>query len=257
MVTPIPFLKHRFAQAAQHYRAGRTAYAPRLIHRVAQLTGLQPWHRVMDLGCGPGPLALAFAPLVREVVALDPEPAMLAEARAAAEADGAANIEWVEASSYDLGPRFGAVHLAAIGRAFHWMDRADTLRRLDALVEPGGTVALFGDTHPDLPENAWRTEWRALLNEHVSVRWRGPGWVRHEALLLDSPLREIEEISVIERRTTSADDLVARALSMSTTAASPELEAKLQALCARLAPAGSLTEIVTSYAILARRPEAA
>src|SRR5271165_1053766 len=71
------FQPRRFRTAARHYLAGRSAYSPRLIGHVAQLTGLATEDRVLDLGCGPGMLAGAFAPLAGEVVAMDPEPEML------------------------------------------------------------------------------------------------------------------------------------------------------------------------------------
>ena len=58
--------------------------------------------RLLDLGCGPGWLAMAFAPFVGTVVAVDPEPSMLEAARAAA-AEIDVRIEFIEASSYDLG----------------------------------------------------------------------------------------------------------------------------------------------------------
>ena len=76
------FQPRRFRTAAQHYLAGRPAYAPRLIRHVARFTGLAPEHRVLDLGCGPGMLAGAFAPLAGEVIAMDPEPEMLRIAEA-------------------------------------------------------------------------------------------------------------------------------------------------------------------------------
>ncbi len=117
---------------------------------------------MLDLGCGPGPLARAFAPLCAEVVAIDPEPAMLAEAEAAP----AANIVWQRGSSYDIGPALGTFHLCTMGRSFHWMDRADTLRRLDSMIGPGGAVALFHDSHPDLPDNAWQAGWKSLLDRY-------------------------------------------------------------------------------------------
>ena len=52
-------------------------------------------------------------------------------------------------------PYLGRFKLVTIGRAFHWMDRPATLGLLDALVEAGGAVALFGETYPDVAENAW------------------------------------------------------------------------------------------------------
>ena len=66
---------------------------------------------------------------------------MLAEARVLARQ--AANIRFVAGSSYDLDPALGHFHLVVMGRSFHWMDRVDTLERLDRLIEPAGAVALF------------------------------------------------------------------------------------------------------------------
>ena len=42
-----------------------------------------------------------------------------------------------------------------MGRSFHWMDRAATMAALDALVSPGGAVALFDDKQPRTEENLW------------------------------------------------------------------------------------------------------
>ena len=49
----------------------------------------------------------------------------------------------------------GPFRLVAMGRAFHWMDRAATLAMLDRMVTPDGGVALFHDAHPPVEENAW------------------------------------------------------------------------------------------------------
>ncbi|MBV9537727.1 MAG: class I SAM-dependent methyltransferase, partial [Acidisphaera sp.] len=137
----LPFEPRRFRSAAQHYLAGRPAYADRLIARVVALCGLAPSHRVLDLGCGPGQLARAFAPFASDVIGMDPEPEML---RVAAEAcAGIGNIRWVEGSSYDLSAALGRFRLVTMGRSFHWMDRHDTLRRLDALIDADGAIALF------------------------------------------------------------------------------------------------------------------
>jgi SAM-dependent methyltransferase len=76
--TPPPFEPDRFRSAAPHYEQGRVPYAPALIRRVAQATGTTARHRVLDLGCGPAPLARLFAPLVRDVLAVDPSAEMLA-----------------------------------------------------------------------------------------------------------------------------------------------------------------------------------
>lgn len=261
MAVPIPFLPHRFQAAAAHYIAGRPPYPQRLIDRVATLTGLAKSGRVLDLGCGPGPLARAFASLAAEVVAVDPEPEML---RAARQAAGTLPIRFVQGSSYDLGPAFGRFHLAVMGRSFHWMDRAETLRRLDRMIDPGGAVVLFGDEHADLPDNAWRPAWRGAL-----APFRDPerahqraGWVRHEAFLLDSAFAQLDQVSAIDRRRTPIATMVERALSMSSTnrtGRGEQAEALQAAVVSALAPFtvdGVITEVIESYALIGTRPEA-
>ena len=142
----------RFKAAAKHYLAGRPPYAQGLISRIVKDLGLGAEDAVMDLGCGPGQLALLFAPFVGSVLAVDPSAEMLEVAR---HAHGAGNVHFKSGSSFDIGPELGTFKLVTIGRAFHWMDRSDTLRRLDAMVARDGAIAFFSDSHPKHRDNAW------------------------------------------------------------------------------------------------------
>ncbi len=260
---PIPFEPDRFRTAAVHYEEGRVPYAPALIRRVVEVTGLAHRHRVLDLGCGPGPLARAFAPFVAEVVALDPSADMLAQARALAAQDAnARNVRFAAGSSYDLGPELGSFRLVVMGRSFHWMDRVDTLRRLERMIEPGGAVALFRDTAPDVPANAWRTIWQEVREHYEPAarpRHRDGNWVRHEAILLDSPFRHLETFGVVDRRALDVERLVKRTLSMSSTSPSKLGEQKTAALVAdlRASLADIREEVVETSALVAWRPEPA
>ncbi|MGH7077390.1 MAG: class I SAM-dependent methyltransferase [Acetobacteraceae bacterium] len=152
---PLPFDPHRFITAAGHYRAGRVPYPPALIRRVAEAVGLRDADRVLDLGCGPGQLAIGFGYFAGDVIGLDPEPGMLAAATAAA-LGLTPNVQFRQGSSYSLAATLGRFRLVTMGRSFHWMDRAATLERLDQLIERDGAVALFHDTHLEVPENDWR-----------------------------------------------------------------------------------------------------
>jgi SAM-dependent methyltransferase len=259
-IEPVPFEPRRFRTAAAHYPAGRPGYAPRLIRRVVEFCKLGTADRVLDLGCGPGQLANAFAPFAGAVVGIDPEPEML---RLAA-LDVPANVRFLEGSSYGLGPHLGMFQLVTMGRSFHWMDRVDTLQRLEGMIEPGGAVALFGDKHPELPENAWRQAFQDLVGRYAADdlnrhQRHEPGRASHIAVLLDSAFCELEEISVIERRELPAAALIERALSMSSTSQArigdrvDALVAEIEALTAQLAPAGRLVEVVASTALIARR----
>jgi SAM-dependent methyltransferase len=255
--------ERRFQSTVAHYLKGRPHYADRLIQLVARRTGLTSAHNVLDLGCGPGQLARAFAPLARSVTAMDPEPLTLAAAQSLSEA--CPSINFVAGGSQDLSPGLGRFHLVVMGRSFHWMDRMETLRRLDGLIAPGGAVVLFDTSHAADPANAWRDRYNAIRRSyagHDTARSRrhGEGWVAHESVLLDSAFSEVDGCYVIERREMDATLLMDRALSMSSS--SPErvgdhvgdMRREIEALLAEIAPDGVLTEAVTSNALIGQRP---
>ena len=256
----------RFQSAAPHYLAGRPPYSPQLIDRVAMLCGLTRAHRVLDLGCGPAQLGVAFAPLVAEVVAIDPEPAMLQAAAQNASRAGV-SLRLVAGRAEDLASSLGMFRIAVIGRAFHWMDRPRVLATLDLHIEPEGAVVLFGSHHPDTAENTWIQEYRGLLERYAvddggRAERRARSWHSHEAVLLDSRFGRLERVAVIERRCTPVETLIDRAFSMSTTAPgrlghkADALAVEVRALVSAHASGGEVTEIVETHALIARRPSA-
>ena len=250
----IPFEPRRFQHAAAEYLAARPAYPSRLFERLVLLCALDRSHRALDLGCGPGQIAIALAPFVGHVTGLDPEPEMLDQARASAP-----QLEWILGSSYDL-PKLelGRLQLVTMGRSFHWMDRPATLAQLDAMIEPDGAVALLADDHVDVPANAWHAPYKAIT-DRVSAsdpakQIRNRNWLTHQAVLLASPFHVLEELSVIEERRISIEMLVARTRTMSSVAAhAAEVADELCAVLAPFAQHGEVSEVMSSRALIARR----
>ncbi|HTZ80162.1 MAG TPA: class I SAM-dependent methyltransferase [Stellaceae bacterium] len=266
MTDHIPIDPARFRSAAPHYLQGRPPYSALLIQRVVALCALGRRDRVLDLGCGPGQLAVALAPFVGEVVAMDPEPAML-QAAATEAARLNLPLRLVAGGSEDLASAPGRFRVVTMGRSFHWMDRPRTLARLDGLIEAEGAVVLFRDRHPALPENAWSDAYRELLRryaaeEQAGLPHRGPHWLPHEAVLLASPFSQLERYGVIERRATPVATFVERAFSMSSTAPArignraAELATEVERLMAAHAVDGLVAEVVETEALMAHRPAA-
>ena len=127
-------------------------------------------------------------------------------------------------SSFDLSPTLGRFRLVTMGRSFHWMDRAETLRRLDGMIEPGGAVALFDSEHRDECRTMPGTSrYRALRHRYAeddpaNARRRAGVWVRHEAILLDSAFSRAGRDGGDRAAPVDARTLVDRAFSRSSTA---------------------------------------
>jgi len=251
----------RFADLAEIYRDGRPTYPALLARRVAAHAGLASTDAVLDLGTGPGFLAFDFVPYAASVTGVDPEPAMLRVARQTAERTGAA-VNFIGSTAENLPDDLGPFRLVTIGRAFHWMDRALVLTKLDTLIVKGGGIALFQEAYPKLPANAWYAPYLATLDRHAVHDPAKPittGRQDHEAVLFDSAFAHLERISVIEARRTSVEALVRRALSFARVyhaedGAQPErLVREVREGLQPYAKDGMIEEVLEGIALIAQR----
>jgi len=258
------FEPRRFRSTVPYYPRYRLAYPDSLIARVIAMLGMHASDRVMDLGSGPGFLAIPFARAGMRVLAVDPEPEMLAAAGESASEAGVA-IELFQGSSFELPKDVGPFRLVTMGRSFHWMNGAATIAALDHVVGPDGALAFFEDDHPHTAENAWRVALRDIANRfgrekstHL-VEARRAGFRSHHALLLDSPFCRLEGVSVVVRRQLTADEVVGLAFSLSTTSRerlaerASEFESELRKKMYELSPEGQFTEIAELSALIASR----
>jgi SAM-dependent methyltransferase len=255
----------RFRSTAAYYARFRPGYPQALVDEVAQFCGLDGGGRLMDLGCGPGVLAIAFAQHVAETLGVDPEPEMLAAARAEAEAAGV-RIVLRQASSADLGPSFGSFRMVTMGRSFHWMDRDATLRALDALIEPGGAIVLFDERGHRAAQNAWSPVWDRVVGKYsppdewsAHLRRLSPDWERHEIVLARSSFNRLDTLTHRHTRRTTLDEFIGRVYSMSTSSIAKmgdrraAFEEEFRAEMLKLSPSGIFDEFVEANALIARR----
>ena len=107
--------------------------------------GLGPGERVLDVGCGPGRHALAFARRGFDVVGIDRSPDFLRLARDAATADGL-TAEFVALDVRDLsfGAEFDTVICLCQGGfgLLGGRDEPAVFQRMAAALKPGGRLAL-------------------------------------------------------------------------------------------------------------------
>ena len=167
----------RFARTAERVAARQDSRAAVLAQEVREFVEPSGDERALDVGTGAGALALALAPLVREVVGLDPVPELLELARARA----LPNTEFVEGDGTALPFPDRAFDLAGTHRTLHHVARPDrVVAGLARVTRRGGRVLVVDQLAPDDPGEA------AALHEFETVR--DPS---HERLLTEAELREL------------------------------------------------------------------
>jgi SAM-dependent methyltransferase len=104
--------------------------------------------RIVDLGCGTGLLACELATDNRQVIGVDPAPAMLAIARQKADA---ARVQWIEGDASALGTPDADLLIMTGNVAQIFLEDAEwlaTLAAIHAALRPGGYLA-FESRNPD------------------------------------------------------------------------------------------------------------
>lgn len=255
----VPPMTDLFGGAAPYYAKYRPGHGDPAIDRLARAFG--PDGVVLDLGCGPGTIAIPLAGRVREVLAVDPDEEMLAEGRRLAA--GAPGVRWLRGDSTTLRelPPFGHV---VMGRSFHWMDRRPVLADLDALLPPGGVVALVGPTR-DPAEEPWEPVMRRVREQFGLTTWTAAGSFQqtgehHHDVLAASPFSDLESGRYEHRLAYDLDAVLGLQLSYSYTAPArlgDRLQAFVEAARAALLaaePSGRWELTATTEVLLARRP---
>jgi predicted O-methyltransferase YrrM len=249
----------RFATTAPLYEQFRAPYFPEFFRTVAQKLMLGRQYALIDLGTGPGLIALGFAPYVGRVVGVDPEPAMLEAAKRAASRAGL-DVELIESAAEQLPRDVGPFDVVTIGRALHWMDRNLVGSLLERLVAPGGMILVCSARSVDDGRNGW-------LDAYNEARryWSGAtDLTRHRqdlsAILAGTRFRIEEPIAVESSHELSARDLAYRTLTFSTSspaALGGKVDAMLHDVEQRLLPFGRnglLREVVIAKTDVARSP---
>jgi SAM-dependent methyltransferase len=110
---------------------------------VIEFSGAGPADTVLDVACGPGILACAFARRTRHVTGIDITPAMLERARLLQQEQGLTNVSWQQGDVLPLPYPDGAFTVVASRFAFHhFLEPRAVLAEMARVCAPGGTVLL-------------------------------------------------------------------------------------------------------------------
>ncbi len=208
--------------------------------------------RMLDVGCGPGNLAIGFASFLGFCEAVDIEPEMLRVARENATRAGVA-VTFYQLPIEELNPGPSSLDLITIGRAIHWLNREATLSVFERAVAQGGRIAVCNSAPVDAPwVRKFKEVRRAWSSDSDESRYRP----NLDLWFAPSRFRKVEEISVTQQNPVTIDDLVNRGLSFSVTSPlvlgerRPRFEAQMRSALQEFASNGVIEEQVTAKAIV-------
>lgn len=140
-------IREEFTKQAASW--GRDEIDADLLWAVDRL-GLQPHFEVLDVAAGTGLLSRAIARRVKEVVAIDITPEMLAQGRRQADREGITNIRFEEGAAEDLPYPSGSFDMVVTRFSVHHFRNPDVvIREMARVCRPEGRLAVIDIVSPE------------------------------------------------------------------------------------------------------------
>ena len=266
--TPAGFAADAFAGTADAYLRHRLPYPPALLDDLIARLGPIEAGRMIDLGCGPGRVALALAGRFAEVWAIDFEPEMIALGRAEAARRGIAHVRWLVGAAEALEAPAGAFDLVTAGESFHRLDQALITSRSLGWLRPGGVMAIMGGEGAINGTAPWQLAAQAVV-KRFSDRPSPSGptptddIARSEALLRAVGFVDVTSVAFMLEHDWTAETIIGHLYSTSYAsravigARAPMFEAELTAALRSIDPTDRYHQSAMFGCTLARKPPSA
>lgn len=138
-------LRSTFDQAAELYDRVRPGYPAALFDDLAELTGIGPGTRVLEIGPGTGQATLPLARRGCQVIAVELGPDLAAVARR--NLAGFPSVEVVTAAFEEWPLPAQPFDLVVAATAFHWLDPTLRIDKVADALRPGGSLATVTTHH--------------------------------------------------------------------------------------------------------------
>ena len=152
----------RFSNRAQYYANFRPGYPRQVLETMRRECGLTPKSVIADVGCGTGLLARQLCSNGNIVYGVEPNPAMLEEAKKLL-LDCATFVP-VHGRAEATSLKAGLVDIITVAQAFHWFHVQEARREFERILKPKGWVVLL--------RNERRTEASAFNKDYEQLLMR-------------------------------------------------------------------------------------
>lgn len=262
-----------FRGTAGYYSRFRPRYPAVLIDAIERTVGLGFADPLLDLACGTGEVALAFADRVADIWAIDLEPEMVEVAKQSAHDRGINRVHWMVGRAEDAQlpeDHFGVV---ATGRAFHRLNRPLIAQLSTRWLRSGGyfidlgadTSGLFRPSEPWLAAAATvYARWlpRAHKSRDDVASGSGPDQPRatSQTVLREAGFTRVAKHEFPVPYVWEIDQFIGYLCSTSFSSrqfwgeAWPDFESDLRDTLSSLAPSGLLTQTISAYFVVGQKP---
>lgn len=146
-------IRDQFTRQATVFNTAAPIANADALRMIVEAASPGPDDTVLDIACGGGLVAGAFAPHVRHATGIDVTPAMLDRARKSAAEKGLTNVSWDQGDVTTLPYPDGNFTIVATRFSFHhFVDPLKVLREMVRVCAPGGRIVVV-DSCPSEDKN--------------------------------------------------------------------------------------------------------
>jgi ubiquinone/menaquinone biosynthesis C-methylase UbiE len=192
-------IQREFGRQAEAFSQSQAMREKGGLEILPALVGVKPSHRVLDIACGPGFVALEFAKHARQVIGADLTAAMLKKARALAHREGLNNVTFRRADVNHLPFADGSFDVVVTRASFHHFPCPDrVLAEMVRVLKKKGKILISDNTSKNDPA-------KSRLHNLIE-RLRDPSHAETlplrtwRALFKNADLRVVKEKKLVQRR---------------------------------------------------------
>jgi ubiquinone/menaquinone biosynthesis C-methylase UbiE len=145
-------VQQQFRRQAEAYSTMKVVTDPRILDNMVEVSEVRADSRVLDVACGPGFVAMAFAPKCRSVLGIDATDRLVARARTETTRRGISNITFTLGNVERMPFRTGEFDLATCRFAFHhFAHPREVLAEMARVLKPGARMVIVDMTTAEDP----------------------------------------------------------------------------------------------------------
>jgi ubiquinone/menaquinone biosynthesis C-methylase UbiE len=145
-------VQQQFRRQAEAYSTMKVVTDPRILDNMVEISEARPDSRALDVACGPGFVAIAFAPKCRSVLGIDATDTLVARARAETTRRGISNLTFMLGDVERMPFPTATFDLATCRFAFHhFAHPREVLTEMARVLKPGARMVIVDMTTAEDP----------------------------------------------------------------------------------------------------------